>query len=160
MSKGEVNVSKTLPDIKISIDEDIADLQRPDLIQEVEPTGDVYGLKTKAEALAFAEQKLTIYLHEPAGPNDEPVVFCAVNGEPALPNNPYLRRGMEHTLKRKHVEQLMRAQGVTYTQPFAAERDERVNHLRPHRAMKYPFDVRHDPAGERGVAWRRQLMAY
>ena len=129
------------------------------LIREVEVTGNVVGLSDKAAALAFMEEPVRIFLHESTNPADEEFVFCSVNGEPALRSNPYLRRGSEYTIKRKHVNVLANARLTSYTQPFAGSNDTRgENILRPHVSMKYPFSVVED-RNPKGVSWLRSVLA-
>lgn len=150
----DVNVQSTGPDVEIPVS---GELKREDLVQEIEVESNLASFNEKAAALAFLEEPVDIFLHESTNPNEEPVVFLQVSGEPAQPGNPYLIRGKNYTVKRKFVEQLIRAKTVSYTQPFAREVDDRANHMRPHVAMRYPFSVQYDP-NPRGAKWLRELM--
>jgi hypothetical protein len=156
-SNTEVNTSETLPDVVPSFLGDTRPTARPDLVQEVEPQRDMHGFADKAEKLRFMEEKITIHLSEPYGPTDEHSVFLSINGEPPYPGNHWLRRGVEHTIKRKFVEQLAKAKATTYTQPFKQETSERANVMRPARSMRYPFQVTNDP-NPKGVNWLRAMQ--
>ena len=112
----------------------------------------------KAEMLRFLSEKVEIFLHDAYAPSDEQYVFCAVNGVPALPGNPYLKRGINHVISRAHVEQLAKARQTSYTQPFRDHPSEAANTMRPHTSLKYPFAVVNDP-NPKGAAWIRNVMA-
>ena len=152
----EVNVQTVGADISIPTE---GALNRGDLVQEVEPHGDMVNFNEKAEKLKFMEEPVTIFLQEAGNAAEEPSVYVAVNGEPALPHQPWLLRGREYTVKRKFVEVLARARTTTYTQPFQHDREpDRVNIFRPHSSMRYPFMIVED-ANPRGRAWAKALMA-
>ena len=151
----DVNVQSSGPDIEIPLD---GVVKREDLVAEVEPVHNLADFDQKAQMLAFLEEPVEIFLHESTNPNEEPVVFLQVSGEPAQPGNPYLIRGKQYTVKRKFVEQLVRAKTVSYSQPFKGELNDNVNSMRPHIAMRYPFSVVRD-ANPKGGKWLSQLMA-
>lgn len=126
---------------------------------EIEIATDIPHVRDeKSQMLAFLQEKVKIFLMDAMNPNDEQFVFCSVNGVPALPGNPYLRRGQEHTIPRSHVEVLARARNITYSQPFKEMPSEAANTMRSHSAMKYPFQVIEDN-NPRGQQWLRSVMA-
>lgn len=154
----EVNIQHTHDDVKIPV---TGDLNRDDLhVQEVEVYANVKDLDEKAKALAFMEEPVTIHLHDSSDPNAEKFAFVSVNGEGPLAGGKgkWLARGMSHTIKRKFLDVLIRARTTSFTQPFKDETNEqRVNFLRPHSAMRFPFSVERDD-NPQGHKWLRELM--
>ena len=123
-----------------------------DMVMEVEPVADAYGFKDHAAELAFMEEKVEIFLHESTNPNEEPIVYVGVNGEGV-----WLKRGMQHTIKRKHMLNLLTARPVHYTTVEGTDRDgAKTVNLRAHTAVKYPFSIQKDT--QKGNEWSRQFM--
>lgn len=136
-----------------------ANLDTPldEIIQEVETYGNIKDFNEKAALLAFMEEPVRIFLYEGNGQNDEKSVHLQNNGENVLPGNPLLRRGMEHTIKRKFVEQLATMRPISYSQPHKGSGNDLENVFRPHVSVKYPFSVRHD-ANPRGPEWLKNIL--
>lgn len=108
-----------------------------------------------AQALADAEDVLTIELHQTEDRLSEPLPMVAVNGR-----NQFLPRGVQLKVRRKFVEVLARARPeaiktVEYVDPEGARavRVERTS------ALKYPFTLIEDPNPRYGQAWLRKLVA-
>ena len=127
-------------------------IKREDLITEVEPHTDMTRINDKAAELAFMEEPVEIYLQEGSSQNEEPVVYVGVNGE-----GKWLRRGQQHTLKRKFVLNLLTARPTHYTTVEGMDRDgARTINLRSQTAFKYPFSVVNDTP--KGMAWHKSLQ--
>lgn len=130
----------------------VGSVSSSDMIMEVEPAADAYGIKDKAAELAFMEEKVEIFLHESTNPNEEPIVYVGVNGEGV-----WLRRGMQHNIKRKHLLNLLTARPTHYTTVEGQDRDgAKTVNLRAHTSVKYPFSVQQDTP--KGNNWMRQFM--
>lgn len=122
--------------------------------------GDSYGLDEKLKKLAFAEEMVTIMIHESSDPNAEKLVYLAVNGEGAGPNKlPWVQRGVPIKIRRKFVERLARAKNENVGSV------ERVNPLGERevvypksQALKYPFSVIED-RNPNGAAWLQEVLA-
>ncbi len=153
----EVNGTITLPDVEIPVS---GDLNKDTLhVQEIETenitrVGDPDQFR---KDLAFAEEMVTIFLHESTNPNEEQYVFCAVNCEYPIPGIPWMKRGRQYTIARKFVANLATARVTNYTQPFAKETNDRANYMRPHSAVRYPFSVIEDK-NPLGAPWLKSLM--
>ena len=128
------------------------DIQRSDLEIGTERIETVTNMN-KAEELAFMEELVEIYLHDGQNQNDEPVVDVGVNGV-----HVYLKRGQNHTLKRKYVLNLATSKPTTYTTAEGMDKDgAKTVHLRAHTAIKYPFAVIRD--SQKGMEWLRNIQA-
>ena len=144
----------TLPDVKIPVVGDVDSVDKK--VQEIEVHTDMTRITEKAAALAFFEEPVVIHLHESSNPQDELYVFCAVNGEGAQPGNPWLKRGKQHTIKRKFVANLLTAKTISFTQPYKGDLTDKSNYMRPQSAVKYPFSIVKD--SPQGMKWAQQLM--
>lgn len=120
----------------------------------VEAQRDVVNFKKKADALAFMEEKLVIFMHETNDPNADQKVFLGINGRGI-----WLDRGGTYRIARKYVERLARAkpEGI---QTKAARDGEGMHttHIVKHRAMLYAFSVMEDK-NPKGAAWLREIMS-
>lgn len=105
----------------------------------------------KAELLAFNEEVLTVQVHETNDPLAEPLPQVIVDGR-----SQFFQRGVEMHVKRKYVEVLARAKRTTYSQVEQPGGDYKNV---PHSALRYPFSVIHDPAGDKGRAWLKAVLA-
>lgn len=122
---------------------------------------DMVGFDEKAEQLAFLEEKMVINIMETTDKNAEKFVYVAVNGEGAGHLGlPYLPRGVDVTVKRKHVEKLLRSRPSSYeSQEYVAENGERKIRYPETAALMYPFQVISDPSPDKGRAWMKQILA-
>ena len=154
--KLDVEGSTTLEDVKIPVSGALDAAKLMD-VKEIETGLDMSNIGEFAAELAFMEEPVTIHLHESTNPQDEPWVFCGVNGEYPTPGNPWLKRGMDHVIKRKFVNNLFTAKKVSYSQPFARETSDKANYMRPHTAVHYPFSIVAD-SNPKGATWARQMM--
>lgn len=108
-----------------------------------------------AEFDAFMCQTLEVQVHD-AGSEDEPqFAEITVNGDHVV-----ARRGDITFMKRYHVAVLAQAKTARIRQDKKLHADgsmtyEECSVLK----MTYPFSVIEDPAGRRGSAWLRPLMA-
>ena len=128
-------------------------------VQEIEVTNNLYSFNEKADMLKFMEEKVTINIAESTDPNAPSMIFCSVNGEGAGFNGiPWLPRGMDIVVKRKHVERLCRAKTTRY------ESKERMNaagereiYYPSRTALANPFVVVEDTP--KGRQWLRGILA-
>lgn len=132
------------------------DIDRPDIRVERE------SLKSgRAEMLKFMEEPIEIEIYESPDENAERFVFCSVNGEGAGPPKfgGYLPRGVPVTVKRKHVEVLVRAKRVSVrTDEVRGHDGARSTALRRKSGQAYPFRVLRDD-NPRGAAWLKHVAA-
>ena len=120
---------------------------------EVEPIQVVDGPKamSMAEALAFAEDKITIIIHPSGEKNPEDPVYVGVNGRGC-----YIWRNQKTIVPRKYVERLLRAQADNYSQDTTATTERDFNRLKITATQRYPLSVLHDPHRD-GAAWLQQI---
>ena len=120
----------------------------------VETQRDVVNFNKKADALAFNEEKVVIFLHETTDPNADQRVFLSVNGRGV-----WLNRGQNYRIRRKYVERLARAKPEGIQTVSARDADgNHTTHIRKSRALLYPFSVMEDK-NPKGSAWLREIMA-
>lgn len=126
-------------------------MEREDLHIQAE---DPYAFKDKAAELAFMEEFLVICIHPSGSPDAENPVPLGINGRMV-----YIRRGYDTLVRRKYVEQLLRAkpQSVQTEQRREPNGDVR-NLVHKTSAMKYPFNIVRDD-NPRGRAWVRRVQA-
>lgn len=106
-----------------------------------------------AENMAFANEKVTVTVHESTEKNAEPIVEVFCDGIPQR-----FIRGQAQEVKRKFVEVLARARSTSYSQ--REERDGGFvegSVFDPHTALRYPFSVNHDP-NPRGADWLKSIL--
>ena len=123
----------------------------PPLIEPVEEPID----EEKLERLAFNEQELVVIVHESTDPNADPWPLVCNDGI-----RQYFPRGVEIKAKRKMVEVLARAKHTTYGQRLV--KDDMGNDAYeeiPRTALKFPFSVVQDPAGQQGKSWLKAILA-
>jgi hypothetical protein len=122
-------------------------------VQIVEPMHDVYGLKAKADALAFMEEPVTIMVHESTDPNAEPIVETFCNGIAQR-----FVRGRQQTVKRKFVAILAEAKPVgVFTREVLDNMGNRTTQITKHSALRYPFSVLEDK-NPRGAVWLSGIL--
>lgn len=120
--------------------------------QYIEPVADMGRFKDKAAELAFLEEMLIIRIHESNDPTAEDPVQLGVNGR-----NVFIKRGEDVIVRRKYVEQLLRAKPEHVSTRI--ERDgsgNPRNFIDKTRALKYPFSIIRDD-NPRGRAWERKI---
>lgn len=120
--------------------------------QYIEPIADLGRFKDKAAELAFLEEMLIIRIHESNDPTAEDPVQLGVNGR-----NVFIKRGEDVIVRRKYVEQLLRAKPENVSTRI--ERDgsgNPRNFIDKTRALKYPFSIIRDD-NPRGRAWERKI---
>lgn len=127
-------------------------MRRPD--QYVEPVTDLCNFKDKAEALAFLEEMMIIRIHETGDPSAEPVVELGINGRKV-----FIRRGEDVIVRRKYVEQLLRAKPESINTRYVRNGDGDVkNMIDKTRALKYPFSIIRDD-NPKGRGWERKIRS-
>jgi len=127
-----------------------AEMKKDSAIEAVEGP----GATSKAAALAFMEEKITILVHESTDPNSDQLVFTAVNGI-----NQYFIRGKQQEVRRKYVNVLANAKETGYIQRVGVNEatGNVTQKMIPHTALKYPFSVIED-RNPNGSAWLRQAL--
>lgn len=106
-----------------------------------------------ANALAFAEEKVTVMIHDDSDPNAENPVQVAVNGI-----NQFFFRGQPQDVKRKYVEVLARAKRNRISTPEVTDGSgSRTNIVRQSSSLRYPFSVMFDP-NPKGAMWLKNIM--
>lgn len=127
-------------------------MRRPD--QYIEPVVDFGRFKDKAAELAFLEEMVMIRIHETGDPNAEPVVQLGVNGRQV-----FIKRGEDVIVRRKYVEQLLRAKPENIQTNIRRDGDGNVrNMITKTRALKYPFSIVRDD-NPMGRAWERKIRS-
>jgi hypothetical protein len=128
-------------------------------------TADGPDFNDYADALAFAEEPVTINIGRSSEKFAPRTVHCAVNGKGAevLINGKwcemlYLPVGVPLTTKRKYVEVLARSKTDTVeTNVVERDNEDPVNAIDRHTSLKAPFSVLHD-ANPRGADWLNKLV--
>ncbi len=129
---------------------------------EVEVDEDDLGLlddvKKDAEWLAmeaFMHEEVLIEISPTAAEIEDPIVFLAMNGKRF-----WIPRGVPVHVPRYLVEILMTAQPYNYRDEeyIDAQGTRRVRNPRVS-GLRYPFQVHHDPSGEKGLKWRMKMQA-
>ena len=143
-------------DFEIPVDGPIS-TKRNHFDTEIETVPSVEG--AWANEMSFLEEPVEIFLHESSDPNEEPMVYININGEPAVPGSGgYLIRGRQYTIKRKFAQQLAQAKVTSFSQPFKDAPGEQQNVMRPRTTQRYPFSVIRDD-NPKGAKWLAGLMA-
>jgi hypothetical protein len=125
-------------------------LDRPSVIV---PVGKVYT-EDKMELLRFMEEELTVLMHETTNEQDVDIPCVQNDGL-----TQYFVRGLEQTVKRKFVEILARCKKTSYTSQMYKDADGGDAYRYPsHTAIMFPFSVIHDPSGDRGRVWLRNIL--
>ncbi len=122
------------------------------IVTDVEPRINPAALSIEA----FMAQELTVRIHDPSNDQDPKYVELNVNGDYRLLVRDSAR---EQRVKRYHVALLAQAKTArvvqkphTDSEGFQSWREE--VQLR----LSYPFNVEHDPAGQKGRDWLRPLV--
>lgn len=127
-------------------------MRRPD--HYIEPVTDFGRFKDKAAELAFLEEMVMIRIHESGDPHAENPVQLGVNGRQV-----FIRRGEDVIVRRKFVEQLLRAKPENIQTNIRRDGDGNVrNMITKTRALKYPFSIIRDD-NPMGRAWERKIRA-
>lgn len=121
----------------------------PALIEPAERVID----KGWAENMAFANEIVTVNVHESTEKNAEPIVEVFCDGIPQR-----FVRGQDQDVKRKFVEVLARARTTRYSQ----RADNGHNFVEgsvfdPHTAIRYPFSMVRDD-NPRGRDWLKSIL--
>jgi len=125
--------------------------QEPTLIER---QSDGLGFKSHAKLLAFAEEPVTFMIHETSDINQSRYVQVGNNGQ-----NKWLFRGVNYTLPRKFVEQLLRAKPVSIATPESRDDDGfRTTTIKKTSAMLYPLTIIEDK-NPLSKEWQKQIMA-
>lgn len=122
--------------------------------EEIIPVETAAINKDYADALQFNEQVLTIVI-QPSGEENAPMVIPVWNnGEPM-----WIKVGVQTNIKRKFVEDLLRAKPISVQTMHEEEGSRVVNNrvLRSARS-KYPLTIIHDPS-PKGYEWMARVMA-
>jgi hypothetical protein len=139
-------------EFELPITGSIDGMRRPD--QYIEPVHDFYRFEDHAAELAFLEEMVMIRIHETGDPAAEPVVQLGVNGRQV-----FIRRGEDVFIRRKYVEQLLRAKPENVATNIRRDADGEVrNMITKTRALKYPFSIVRDD-NPLGRAWERKIRA-
>lgn len=124
----------------------------PGINQDGAPEIDVVTSMDEATALLFAEDKLTIIIHNSGDTrNQEDPVPVGVNGRMA-----YVKREQRTVMPRKYVERLLRAQSDSVEQDITAKEEKDFNRLTIRPTQRYPLSVLHDPHPN-GAAWLQSI---
>ena len=122
--------------------------------QFIEPVVDIANFGSKAETLAFMEEMVEIRIHESNDPNAENPVVLGVNGRQVA-----IWRGEDTIVRRKYVEQLLRAKPESLLTQIKRDGDGNPRNLiHKSRALKYPFSIVRDD-NRKGPAWERKIRA-
>ena len=106
-----------------------------------------------ADALAMAEEMLTVMIHEDTDPNAEDPVQLGVNGI-----NQFVFRGKPQDIRRKYVAVLARCKRTRISTPEVADgAGGRTNRVNQSSSLRYPFSVMYDP-NPKGAVWLRNIM--
>lgn len=106
---------------------------------------------SEAEALQFAEEKLTIVIHKTGEKNPEDPVYVSVNGRGG-----HIWRGQHTILARKYVERLLMAKADSVQQDVNAREEVDFNRLTIVPSQRYPLSIIHDPS-PKSHAWLMQV---
>lgn len=110
--------------------------------------------ETKAETLAFMEETVEVMVAESTDKNDE-VIVEVFNGGRAQ----RFIRGQSQTVKRKFIEVLARAKQTRYRQESYKAHDgsDAIRNI-PVTALRYPFQIMHDP-NPKGRDWLKRVLS-
>lgn len=109
----------------------------------------------KAETERFMNEMVTVLVHDSNDDADDPWVPTWVNGRCQM-----FFRGVEQVVRRCYIEALARSTRTTYKQKLDERAGEAAfNKMTPHKALRYPFAITHDPSGGKGHAWLQSLLA-
>lgn len=115
----------------------------------------VQGEKSKKwmEDMAFANEMVTVLIHESTDKNAHPFPEIEINGRPQR-----FVRGHEQQVRRCYVEKLARLKLTTYESVKTKDVDgEDVYRYPSHTGLLYPFVVIGD--SEKGKAWLKKILA-
>ena len=127
-------------------------MERPD--HQIESVGNLAKFDSWAEEMAFLEEPLIIQIHEDADPSAENPVMVYNNGRSCA-----IRRGVPQVIRRKFVEQLMRAKPETVRTKIDTRDQDKVKNLIVKQAsLKYPFSILRDDS-PRSRAWQKKILS-
>lgn len=110
--------------------------------------------RSKAEALAFLEEKVRVMVHDTSDRNEQKLVPVWVDGRAQ-----FFMRNTPQIVRRKFVAALASAKGVSYSQEHYKDvngNDAIRNN--PHTALRYPFSIIED-RNPLGGAWLAKILA-
>lgn len=109
----------------------------------------------KIANLRFMQDMMTITVLPSTEQFAEPIVEVSNAGI-----NQFFVRGQPTKVKRMFVECLLRAKPTGYTESVYIDREtgDAIQRMNPMTALRYPFQVNHDPAGARGMEWMQKTM--
>ena len=111
-------------------------------------------LKNYQETEKFMNQVLTVETLETSDPNAEQFIQTYVNGVPQ-----FFERGKTQKVKRMFVEALARARPYTMQTPEIIDANgNRSTKIVKTFALKNAFNVLHDPAGQKGHQWLKDII--
>ncbi len=129
----------------------LANFRRSDLVLE---SADPLGFEDHAAALSFLNEMVVINIMESSDPDAENPVFLSVNGVPI-----YVTRGQDEIVRRKYVEQLLRAKPVKVNSKGARNSEgDAINKITKTTSLRYPFNIVRDD-NPKGQAWRKKILA-
>jgi hypothetical protein len=110
--------------------------------------------QTKAAALAFNEEPVTVFIHDTSEKNADPIFEVAVNGRKRT-----FLRDKEYTVPRKFVEALARARPIAYkNEEYTRPDGERAVRYNSSKGLRYGFSVVRDD-NPNGKAWLKGVLA-
>lgn len=127
----------------------VGDMSRSDLLVE---TADPFNMD-HAAMMAFLEEMLIINIHETSDITDDNPVPIGNNGRMV-----YIKRGVNTLVKRKYVEQLLRAKPQSVSTTVVRQGDNVQNRVTKRSAMRYPFTIVRDD-NPLGAAWMRKTLS-
>jgi hypothetical protein len=129
----------------------VDDIKRTDQVVE-RVDGPNFGDRVELEA--FMHEKLTIVVATSTDKAAENPVQLTVQGV-----NQFVIRGTRQVVSRKYVEVLARAKQTAIATPEIVDRNgDRAIRIDRSSALRYPFEVLHDP-NPNGRAWLDKILA-
>lgn len=122
----------------------------PDISQEI--IDSPVSMKD-AELEAFMNEPVMVTVLSSGRDNEAEYIPVSVNGMTQM-----FKRDTPIVVKRKYVERLARAKETGYTQNLDERLGEAMNIVKPHRSLRYPFQVNRDD-NPKGAAWLRSILA-
>lgn len=110
--------------------------------------------KDKLESLRFMEDELEIVVADTTDPTAERIVEVWNDGVPQR-----FERNLKQKVKRKYVEVLARAKVTRHSNEKYKDGEGHDAYRYPsHTALRYPFTVIYDPAGDKGRTWLESVL--
>lgn len=151
------DVSEGTHEHKVDLASTIAtdDIERPDLAVVTGEDLKSPNVAKYAEDLAFMEEEVTFIIG--AGNDNDPIVIpVGVNGDLK-----YLNRGVEHTLPRKFLNELLSsAHSSVNTENYDDSEGAKQTRITKRTQHSYSVSMVKEPSAEKGWAWFRAKQAY